>query len=82
MCGWHVHNDDLQLAGESILTFDNYLQSGHFWQATGENWESEFLQMGFYVMLTVYLYQKGSTESKDPENSSNKKSIASSAQPS
>ena len=29
-----------------------------------ENWESEFLQMAFYVVLTVFLYQKGSAESK------------------
>lgn len=29
-----------------------------------ENWESEFLQMGMYVILTVFLFQKGSSESK------------------
>jgi hypothetical protein len=32
-----------------------------------ENWESEFLQMAVYVLLTVFLYQKGSSESKDPD---------------
>lgn len=32
-----------------------------------ENWESEFLQMFFFVVLTVFLYQKGSAESKDPD---------------
>lgn len=32
-----------------------------------ENWESEFLQMGLYVALTIFLYQKGSSESKDPD---------------
>ncbi len=32
-----------------------------------ENWESEFLQMGMYVFLTVFLFQKGSSESKDPD---------------
>jgi len=32
-----------------------------------ENWESEFLQMGSYVLFTVFLFQKGSAESKDPE---------------
>lgn len=41
--------------------------SGHFWQATGENWESEFLQMGAYVLLTKYLFQRGSAESRDPD---------------
>lgn len=44
-----------------------YLGSGHFAQATFENWESEFLQMAIYVMLTVSLRQKGSSESKPLE---------------
>ncbi len=41
-----------------------YLSSGDFLEATFENWESEFLQMGMYVVLTAYLFQKGSSESK------------------
>jgi hypothetical protein len=32
-----------------------------------ENWESEFLQMFAYVLLTAFLFQKGSAESKDPQ---------------
>src|SRR4030095_13656470 len=40
---------------------------GHIWEALFENWESEFLQMAAYVMLTAYLIQRGSAESKDPE---------------
>lgn len=67
--GWHVHNEDLGMATKPELAFGDYLRSGHFWQATGENWESEFLQMGFYVVLTIFLYQKGSAESKDPDTS-------------
>ena len=41
-----------------------YLTTGDFVEATLENWESEFLQMGMYVVLTAFLYQKGSSESK------------------
>jgi hypothetical protein len=41
-----------------------YLQTGDFVEATFENWESEFLQMGMYIVLTAMLYQKGSSESK------------------
>ena len=44
-----------------------YLTTGHFMEAVGENWESEFLQMTAYVFLTVFLYQKGSSESKKPD---------------
>jgi hypothetical protein len=41
-----------------------YLVSGAFLSSLFENWESEFLQMGLYVLLTVWLRQKGSSESK------------------
>ena len=44
-----------------------YLASGAFVEAVFENWESEFLQMGLYVLLTAFLYQQGSAESKDPD---------------
>ncbi len=48
----------------SQVTFCEYLGSGHFIQATFENWESEFLQMGLFVWFTVFLRQIGSSESK------------------
>ena len=53
---------------QPALTYPAYLQSGHFIEATFENWESEYLQMGAYVLLTVFLFQRGSSESKDPDN--------------
>jgi hypothetical protein len=43
------------------------LSSGHFIEATFENWESEYLQMALYVLLTAFLFQRGSSESKDPD---------------
>ena len=46
------------------VSVGEYLRSGHFAEVTAENWESEFLQMAFYVMLTAFLFQKGSSESK------------------
>jgi Domain of unknown function (DUF6766) len=62
--GWGEHNQDEQAHGRPPLSFTAYLGSGHFWEATGENWESEFLQMAMFVLLTTRLYQKGSAESK------------------
>ncbi|WP_046243973.1 DUF6766 family protein [Hymenobacter terrenus] len=62
--GWHEYNDDLKKMGLAELSARQYFQSGHFLEATFENWESEFLQMGLYVLLTVWLRQKGSSESK------------------
>ncbi len=46
------------------LSASQYFTSGHFVSSTFENWESEFLQMAIYVLLTVGLRQKGSSESK------------------
>jgi membrane protein implicated in regulation of membrane protease activity len=63
------HNEELRQHGEPSLSLSDYLASGHFWEATAENWESEFLQMAAYVLLTVGLYQKGSSESKKPGES-------------
>lgn len=63
--GWHANNADLvghNMPQESYLS---YVFSGQFAEATFENWESEFLQMGFYVLLTAFLVQKGSAESKE-----------------
>ncbi len=71
LTGWHDNNDDLRQMGLAALTLGQYLHSGHLLEATFENWESEFLQMGVYVVLTVWLRQKGSPESKkltEPED--------------
>ena len=62
--GWHDNNDDLKSMGLAQLSAGQYFHSGHFIEATFENWESEFLQMGLYVLLTVWLRQRGSSESK------------------
>jgi hypothetical protein len=48
-------------------SYARYLTSAHFVEATAENWESEFLQMASYVVLTAVLIQRGSPESKDPD---------------
>jgi hypothetical protein len=64
--GWWEYNEDERNHGGAPTSFSSYLGSGHFWEATGENWESEFLQMALFVILTAMLYQKGSAESKRP----------------
>jgi len=62
--GFTTENKELTELGQASLSFTEYFTSGHFIQATFENWESEFLQMMLYVLLTVSLRQKGSSESK------------------
>lgn len=65
--GMKTENKELAEQGQATLTLFEYFHSGHFIQATFENWESEFLQMMLYIVLTVKLRQKGSSESKSLE---------------
>jgi preprotein translocase subunit SecG len=65
--GIKQHNQEMQDEGSAPVTITQYLTSGHFLQSTFENWESEFLQMALFVILSMFLYQKGSSESKDPD---------------
>ena len=64
--GHQHYNDEQREHGQPTATYLEYLSGDHFLEATMENWESEFLQMFFFIVLTVFLYQKGSAESKDP----------------
>lgn len=65
--GWRVANEDLVRHGEAAITLGQYATDPHFISTVFENWESEFLQMSAYVVLTAILFQKGSAESKDPD---------------
>jgi len=64
LAGQRAYNDERHDHGESSVSYAAYVKTAHFGEATFENWESEFLQMGAYVVLTVWLRQKGSAESK------------------
>ena len=65
--GWHSENSTREEHGFGPVIFTTYVASGEFLSALFENWESEFLQMWAFVMLTAYLYQRGSPESKKPD---------------
>ena len=67
LTGWHTENSDLNAHGRTPMELSMYLASGHFLEVTMENWESEFLQMFIYVVFTIFLFQRGSSESKDPD---------------
>ena len=65
--GYRVYDQEQTEHGEETVSYGDYLTSGHFVEATFENWESEFFQMAAYVFLTIFLFQRGSSESKDPD---------------
>jgi hypothetical protein len=66
LTGWNAYNTEQREHLEPTVGLGSYLTTGHFVEATFENWESEFLQMASYVLLTIWLIQKGSSESKPP----------------
>jgi hypothetical protein len=67
--GWYALGDELAIENHPAPDFRSYLSTGHFLAATFENWESEFLQMSVYVVLTAVLIQKGSPESRPLDES-------------
>ena len=85
LVGHRHHNEEQREHGQPELTLGQYLKSSDFLEATAENWESEFLQMGAYVILTCFLFQRGSSESKkigeaepvdrDPRGSRHKRNV-------
>jgi Domain of unknown function (DUF6766) len=66
--GHRTYNDEQRAHGEPTVSMAEYVTRAEFGEATFENWESEFLQMGVYVLLTAWLVQRGSAESRSPES--------------
>lgn len=63
--GFNAYNEERRENGApQIASHVDYLKTGHFISSVAENMESEFLQMGLFVFLTIFLYQIGSSESK------------------
>src|SRR5690606_35569707 len=68
LAGWMADGSDRSEHGRAAIPLLEYLTTGHFISATFENWESEFLQLSVYVLLTAMLVQKGSPESRHIES--------------
>src|SRR5690606_357363 len=64
VAGWRANNEQLTDHGQATESYTSYLGSGDFIEGVFENWESEFLQMWALVVLTIFLRQKGSSDSK------------------
>jgi hypothetical protein len=65
--GQRQYNQERVEHQRPTLSYLAYLSNPAFLETTMENWESEFLQMFAYVVLTAFLFQKGASESKDPD---------------
>ena len=53
LTGFAVYNSEQLQHGLAAVTITDYLATGHVWEAVFENWESEFLQMAVFVLLTT-----------------------------
>jgi Domain of unknown function (DUF6766) len=62
--GWTAFNEQQQAHGDPTTSWLGYVGSSDFWEATFQNWQSESLAVGSFVVLAVYLRQRGSPESK------------------
>ena len=81
IAGWSASNNDAMEHGEAPQSYLSFVSSGEFVEGVFENWESEFLQMWALVMLTIWLRQKGSDESKPmrgkmPQDATSRLSLA------
>jgi hypothetical protein len=64
VAGWSEFNSNQLGHGENGTNWIGYIGSADFWEATLQNWQSEFLAVGSMAIFAVYLRQRGSPESK------------------
>ena len=73
VAGYLANAQERQEHGRTHDSFVGYLESGDFLESVAENWESEFLQMAAFVLLSAVLVQRGAAESKKPGEKSSSK---------
>jgi hypothetical protein len=64
LSGTVVMNDENAQHGKAPITWTEYIVSPEFWDRTLQNWQSEFLAVGTMVAFSIFLRQRGSSESK------------------
>jgi hypothetical protein len=62
--GWATYNETRLQRMQDPLRWSQYLRDADFWSRTLQNWQSEFLAVGSMAVLSIYLRQRGSPESK------------------
>ncbi|HCS61333.1 MAG TPA: hypothetical protein DIW46_08050 [Microbacterium sp.] len=64
LAGTVVMNAENAQHGQAAITWLEYLGSAEFWNRTLQNWQSEFLAVGSMIAFSIFLRQRGSSESK------------------
>ena len=65
VAGHAEFNENADSEGDPRISLARYLVSSDFGSAVMENWQSEYLQFTLFILLTVWLLQRGSPESKE-----------------
>jgi hypothetical protein len=60
----NVYNANQASHHQAAVSLLGFLGTAYFWNETFQNWQSEFLAVGVFAVATIYLRQRGSTESK------------------
>jgi hypothetical protein len=68
VAGHAAFNEEQLAHGDEPVSYGRYLLSSDFGQALLENWQSEYLQFSLFILATIWLIQRGSNESKAPED--------------
>ncbi|MFI5695869.1 DUF6766 family protein [Kribbella sp. NPDC051586] len=72
VAGWSTFNEDQLRQLQDPVSWLSYAGSADFWSRSLQNWQSEFLAVGSMAVLSIYLRERGSPESKPvgtPHNS-------------
>jgi hypothetical protein len=64
IAGWATYNEERIGQLQDPLGWTDYVLSADFWSRSLQNWQSEFLAIGSMVVLSIYLRERGSPESK------------------
>jgi hypothetical protein len=68
LAGHRAYNEEQLAHEQATISYERYLVSSDFGQALLENWQSEYLQFALFILATIWLVQRGSNESKRPED--------------
>lgn len=64
IAGRVAYNQERAVRHQPPVSLPSYLASANFWSRTLQNWQSEFLAVASIAVLSIYLRQRGSPESK------------------
>ena len=62
------YNEELEAHDDSPISLGRYIVSSKYGAAVMENWQSEYLQFLLYITATIWFVQRGSNESKPPDD--------------